>query len=917
MKKGFKTRLLSFVLIALMALQVLPLGIMSFATEGEPAAQATYTDADYNAIYVQKDLTYAWDAFDITESFNGKMVSWTDGTTTVSGSNYFWNGEYLERGLASGAFITHSVIDFTSILPKHIDEATGLVVCDDMTFEMVLSHQLEIGAGNDSTNYRSTLIIAPAEPGNVVNNYVAGTAGKMPIDATYGPVTQSQPGYYCNDAKTGTTRYTYDYGGWSGYGNDHLFGAPAYDIFTVGFRHKYTMATATTGTVTASYFRDAKQPVYASWVNYDLVAPYDAQYIGCNTPATADNLVLKFGGTQYGHVKYGYHAIRMYNRAISETEMQQNHMADLFKYYGVDLSLYYACDSTEKAAVRTALSTVQLGKSSTAEIEGVLKANNTLTYNDLYVQNGLTFAWDAFDITASFNPAKDAISWVDGTTVANLGSNYAWGSMNAPDGKAWKYYGEANKCFVAIAVQDFTNLLPMHTDEESGLTVLDDMTFEMVLSNLYPNGGGGPGSANYTGQVVIAPASEGMLQAYNTASQPSQHPIDETYGPISMFMPGYYTPMDPASTDRNALFFDMGDWGSKNGNHFLGAPMGDIYSVAISHDFTMATATTGTLKASFWRDARPAIDNSWGGSKSSLDARYDARYVGNFNESQSGGWNPAGAEATADNLVLKFGGGQYGSMRTGYHAIRMYDRALNEAELQQNHMADLFKYYEVDLDIYTLMSAEDKANLAATLQPIALGETSKDEIELMAKAEIYDLKEGYLEAAGLLSFDGYQVRTSQYAGLRSRFTVNFDAALANGATLVEVGAVAGIAEKGELSVVKTADGYKGVNGVATTIWKDGALAVEDEKIFTAEDEKLHFAYTVTFEGASGNKTNYETELQFLAYAVIEVEGTEFVVYADMTSQTFGDTVSMLEVSQYADFQKYSTSQAVIAACAAE
>ena len=87
MKNGMKSRIAAFVLVLLMALQALPLGILSFANEAEGGGEeekipVTYTAEDYNAIYVDGgNLTFAWDAFDITESFDGKMVSWTDGAS--------------------------------------------------------------------------------------------------------------------------------------------------------------------------------------------------------------------------------------------------------------------------------------------------------------------------------------------------------------------------------------------------------------------------------------------------------------------------------------------------------------------------------------------------------------------------------------------------------------------------------------------------------------------------------------------------------------------------------------------------------------------------------------------------------------------------------------------------------------------
>ena len=55
----------------------------------------------------------------------------------------------------------------------------------------------------------------------------------------------------------------------------------------------------------------------------------------------------------------------------------------------------------------------------------------------------------------------------------------------------------------------------------------------------------------------------------------------------------------------------------------------------------------------------------------------------------------------------------------------------------------------------------------------------------------------------------------------------------------------------------------------------------------------------------------QTELLFRGYAVVEIDGVEYVFYTDMTSANFGDSVSMYELSTYEDYQDYQTSQTVI------
>ncbi len=221
---------------------------------------------------------------------------------------------------------------------------------------------------------------------------------------------------------------------------------------------------------------------------------------------------------------------------------------------------------------------------------------------------------------------------------------------------------------------DFSALLPKHKDDGSGLTVLDDMTFEMVLSNQWSTTGG-DNHASYTGVFRAAPGGAALLNSWTSKAGNT-----EKNGPITASCFGYYTNPDETKTGRHALFFDMTDWGNPAGadNRLLGAPIGEVYSIAISHDFTMADETTGSLLVRAYRNASPAIDSSWGGAKTELSTVYDARYVGNLNSSSDNNeWKGYRQEASESTLKLQFGGGENGVMRFGYHVIRMYDRTLD------------------------------------------------------------------------------------------------------------------------------------------------------------------------------------------------------------------------------------------------
>ncbi len=164
----------------------------------------------------------------------------------------------------------------------------------------------------------------------------------------------------------------------------------------------------------------------------------------------------------------------------------------------------------------------------------------------------------------------------------------------------------------------------------------------------------------------------------------------------------------------------------------------------------------------------------------------------------------------------------------------------------------------------------------------------------------------------LFSFDGYQVRLYSYAGLRARFTCALGEAL-DGVSLVESGTIIAAAENGrtmaDLTVSKSGDAYVPSGN------KILSVKASESNLFSAEDESKHFACALTFQSETElTKAALTTEVLFRGYAVLSVYGFEIVLYADMTSDTFGDTVSMYELSSCDAFKDHETSKKVLEIC---
>ncbi|MBO7740480.1 MAG: hypothetical protein J6S34_03060, partial [Clostridia bacterium] len=78
-----------------------------------------------------------------------------------------------------------------------------------------------------------------------------------------------------------------------------------------------------------------------------------------------------------------------------------------------------------------------------------------------------------------------------------------------------------------------------------------------------------------------------------------------------------------------------------------------------------------------------------------------------------------------------------GQLPFAYRALRMYSRALTEAEMAQNHAAELLDYYQVDLTVYNALTEQGRAKANEALSTLRLGETSKKDIEKLINTDEY------------------------------------------------------------------------------------------------------------------------------------------------------------------------------------
>ena len=151
-------------------------------------------------------------------------------------------------------------------------------------------------------------------------------------------------------------------------------------------------------------------------------------------------------------------------------------------------------------------------------------------------------------------------------------------------------------------------------------------------------------------------------------------------------------------------------------------------------------------------------------------------------------------------------------------------------------------------------------------------------------------------------------------GLRSRYTLKADTAI-EGVTLLEVGAIMAIAgdrTTSDLTVSKGEGGNYVADGTQMqnqAVYKNGEIVAST---FDADGE-THFAYTLLFDNGADTKEKLTTDILFRGYAVVMIDGIEYVLYTDMYGETFeGGALSVYDVSKLEQNASYETSLKVIA-----
>ena len=435
-----------------------------------------------------------------------------------------------------------------------------------------------------------------------------------------------------------------------------------------------------------------------------------------------------------------FYAVRIYDRVLTEAEQQQNRLADILYYYGIELSDRILEDEGVYAAVAAIISECDIvsdpaEKQATkvaleAKIQAYLDFIDDLNYDDtMYVTEGLTSFFTAFEGEESFINTDGADKVWYNRVVGQANATFKGGNIwkLGEGGGVGKYYihgtytdgvfNETNASNTSV-----TNDYSLYFG--NALLPKDDFTVEYLA--FFPQ---------IYAEVVVNGEKTGELYGHYEAGYTAEgHAVDRIGWVefVSVYPGGKFDSIDNNLRARVSMS-DCTGWP---------APYSDKYGFGTS---AFRINTRNTLKVDTYGVLRDETTVTEEGVVVEQKATYTVRH--NAGAQANGSRNYTTKKGfVAEGGTVKEGqyffgedeGGFWLSKSAGatFYAVRIYDRVLTEAEQQQNRLADILYYYGLKLDPTIAADADLTARFAAAVAGITL---AIDPLEkAAAKLEISD-----------------------------------------------------------------------------------------------------------------------------------------------------------------------------------
>ena len=383
---------------------------------------------------------------------------------------------------------------------------------------------------------------------------------------------------------------------------------------------------------------------------------------------------------------------------------------------------------------------------------------------------------------------------------------------------------------------------------------------------------GNDGQTDYTLDLTVAMQETklnnklflGVLSGFNVntncnINETRDYPVDASYGIVSYT----YRTLKLSDGTSEGISTD----GYLNKVRFIGNPLGRVYSFAVTSDYTVENGGTGTVTLSLLRDS------------ANVQTRKLAYPV------------QAGDNTVLNTSVFSMGNtdDQTRSVNYDYYALRYYERVLTEEELAQNHFVDLAKWFGISLDAYDEYEKTTREALHLALREETFDTLTRS--TLQSAVDSFGALQSAVKVNDIISFEGFSAALTGAPGLRSTYTVDRTAlkALEKDGYAVTVGALVAAEGGRDIAAVGKDTQYR---TIVREVYKNGEFV---NPVLESDEDSFRFALTTRYDTANSSKY-YEESLLYRAYVTLEKDGTSTTLYLDAEGDTFGNAVTVKDVS---------------------
>ncbi len=555
--------------------------------------------------------------------------------------------------------------------------------------------------------------------------------------------------------------------------------------------------TATTLSSSVGATKDAvhtlnymKAPVEAEAGTHTYSAAFD---LGAASTATIATPAVAANTTHIGYsstADMSLYAIRSYDRELTDAERLQNHIADLFKYYKIDITLYKELSDTDKAAVQESVKSFALPatddvdaiKQTKADLQAAVNAaaqplyyrtpvNATALVSHVYAlaaKHGLDLTdFDAMSTLpagylANTATAMNAISVEDDLTaeaVQTALDEAIAADMAGIFAAATQTEADYNALYVATGLYYAVDFYTLNEYWDADGAKLAEVS---TLEALYFNAAGGSNNNNTTWLAQFQ-RNDGShdVHAYSPPYKPTANcgttcvsahhdhtatgdfqrvPFTPKAGYVSFARPlTYLNNSEPIKNQLDQHYLEMGKFGST-------LPEAVTHQVifkpnSITNNNFMQLYGTGF----YVRNDADAIAVTKIGASSNPALTVEPTILKGkvndftFSYNKNGGNNTYGisvngaaysttdiASPTVNQNNLL---GFSSSTDMDLYAMRSYDHVLSVDEIAQNHFADLAKYFRLNVNGFENLDGETKKAVYAAFASLDLATATRNEAQ--------------------------------------------------------------------------------------------------------------------------------------------------------------------------------------------